>query len=165
MSETKIATEEPRSLAKGAIAGLIGGVVGIVAMTYAERIASSQQVEPQPNEESQQAEPIRWAFGATVGAAYGAVAELYPIVTAKEGATLGMALGTLNHERVLPAGHTRIVGCWPFLWTTHSRRHLASGPSTGVHDETTREVGNEVSSYVVFGVATELVRRLVRRCL
>ena len=159
MGERKVAAVKHRSLAKGAIAGLIGGLAGTVAKTFAERIFPPQtHGEPEPQElaaefvagdalspaaKARLGEGIRWGFGAAVGAAYGAVAEFYPAVTMKEGASFGLVLEALSLEGALPA-----LG-------------LAAEPE----DETVRERSSEVTSHVVYGVATELVRRLVRRWL
>ena len=42
MKKREIAVAEPRSLAKGLIAGCLGGVAGILAMTFAERLFPPQ---------------------------------------------------------------------------------------------------------------------------
>ncbi|HWB31764.1 MAG TPA: DUF1440 domain-containing protein [Acidobacteriaceae bacterium] len=147
------------SLAKGLTAGLIAGVVGVVAKTLAERMFPPRaHGEPEPPEIAAQkiagqalapatraiaAESIHWSFGALSGAAYGALAEYYPAATAKEGAAFGMALETLTHETALPA----------------------LGISLPVGDQTTRERVSELTSHVVFGITVEFVRRLVRKIL
>jgi len=156
MSE-KVAARE-RSLAKGLVAGLIGGLVGTVAKTFAERLFPPRtHGEPEPPDVLAEkaaghalapasraaAEGIHWGIGAAAGAAYGALAEYYPAATAKEGATFGMALEALTHETALPA-----LG-------------LAAAPE----DQTFRERASEVTSYVIYGMATEMVRNLVRRWL
>ncbi len=161
MGETNGAAVRERSLAKGLIAGLIGGLAGTVARIYAERIFAPQphaRIEPVPTERSDgriagdtltpiaKASPnpaIRWGYGAAVGAAYGALAEFYPDATAKQGASFGLALEALNRE-VAP----------------HAPR-LAAEPETQPEEER----GSEITAHVAFGVATELVRRLVRRWL
>jgi putative membrane protein len=148
-----------RSLAKGLVAGLIGGLVGTVAKTFAERMFPPRtHGEPEPPEVLAEqvaghalapatkmvaAEGIHWGFGAAAGAAYGALAEYYPAATAKDGATFGMALEALTHETALPA-----LG-------------LAGAPE----DQTFRERASEMTSHVVYGLATEMVRRIVRRWL
>jgi putative membrane protein len=159
MSKTKIAVVKQKSLAKGLIAGLIGGLVGTLAKTLAERMFPPRtHGEPEPTEVAAEriaghpldadtkaiaSEGIRWGYGATVGAAYGALAEYYPAATSKEGASFGMALEALTHETALPA-----LG-------------LSAEPA----DETMRERASEVTSHVVYGVTTEFVRNLVRRIL
>ena len=158
MSETEIETPQ-RSLAKGIIAGLIGGLIGTLAKTLAERMFPPRtHGEPEPpevlaeqvaghplgsNTKAIAAEGIHWGFGATVGAAYGALAEYYPAATSKEGASFGMALEALTHESALPA----------------------LGLSANSKDQTIREHASEMSSHVVYGVTTETVRHFIRKIL
>ncbi len=138
MGETKVAARKQRSLAKGLIAGLIGGLAGTVAKTFAERVFPPQTHTPTAPDAA-----VRWGLGAAVGATYGAVAEFYPEATAKRGASFGLALEALEPEGALPAvGLTAEAG-----------------------DETVRERSSEITSHVVYGVVTEFVRSLVRRCL
>jgi putative membrane protein len=140
MSNTKVATVKQRSLAKGLIAGLAGGLVGAVAMAVAERMfppAAQGQSEPQTPPE-----PIHWGFGVAVGGAYGVVAEFFPAATAKEGATFGMALEGLAQRGALP---------------------MLGKPVAA--DGTTREIASEMTSRVVYGLATETVRGFVRKRL
>jgi putative membrane protein len=162
MSETKVAAvKKHKSLAKGLIAGLIAGLAATAAKTLAERIFPPQpKLCPEPPvpatermmgetqaalAKARQSEAFRWGLGASAGAAYGAVAEFYPEATARHGASFGLALEALNHEAALPA-----LG-------------LAAEPESGT--QTTREHTSEITSYVVYGVTAELVRRLVRRWL
>ena len=158
MSDVEVSVDE-RSLAKGLIAGLIGGLAGTVAKTLAERVFPPRtHGEPDPSQEAAGAiaghelspaaeaivtEGIHWGFGAAVGAAYGALAEFYPAATAKEGATFGMALEGLTHEKALPV----------------------FGLSAEPEDQTLRERLSEVSSHVIYGVTTEFVRSFVRKLL
>lgn len=141
MSKTDVAaTKKPRSLAKGLIAGLVGGLVGAVAMAVAERMFPRHASDGL--EQHNPAEPIHWGFGVAVGAAYGAVAEFYPAATAKEGATFGMAIEGLAQRGALP---------------------MLGKPAA--EDGSTREIASEVTSRVVFGMATETVRGFVRKRL
>jgi putative membrane protein len=152
-------TTDGRSLAKGLLAGLIGGLVATAAKTWvekiypprthgeqeppellAERVAGHELVGPQ---REVAVEAIHWGFGALTGAAYGALVEYYPAATAKDGATFGMALSSLTHGTVLPA-----MG-------------LAAKPE----EQTTRERTSEMATHVVYGVVTEAVRRVVRKML
>jgi len=96
-SVVKIA-EHPgeRSLAKGLVAGLIGGIIATAAKSLAEKIYP-------PKGESEPSETIHWTFGAAAGAAYGAIAEFYPAATAKDGANFGLTLAALTHEHELEA--------------------------------------------------------------
>ena len=148
-----------RSLAKGAIAGLIGGIVATAAKTAAEKI-----YPPRTHGEAAQPalltrkvagralslrqrkvahETIHWGVGAATGAAYGALAEFYPAATAKQGASFGMAFAAVTHDGALPA-----LG-------------LAARPEY----QTTREKSSEMVSHIVYGVVTETVRRIVRRMI
>lgn len=147
------------SLIKGLIAGAIGGLGGTVAMTFAERLFPphgsdedqpsakfAEQVAEHPlsaSEKRAAAQSMQWAFGAAAGAVYGALAEYYPAATSKGGASFGMALEALTQETALPA----------------------LGVSTPPDEQTTRERASELTSHVVFGIATEMVRAFVRRML
>ena len=148
-----------RSLAKGLIAGLVGGLAGTAAKTIAEKVFPPRtHGEPEPPnvliekmgggdlpeaEKEVVSEAIHWSFGALTGAAYGGLVEYYPSASSKEGASFGIALATLTHEGALPA-----LG-------------LAAAPE----DQTEREHTSEMTSHVVFGVVTEIVRGLVRKML
>ena len=145
-----------KNLAKGVVAGLVGGIVATAAKTLAERFYPPRvHGEPEPPEvlaekiagheltgtsKTVAAESIHWVFGATAGAAYGALAEFYPIATGREGANFGMTLMALTHEGALPA----------------------MGLSAEPADQTNREKSSEMVTHVVFGLVTEAVRRLVR---
>ena len=148
-----------RSIAKGAIAGLLGGIVATAAKSAVERIypprppgeseppavltrkIAGREITVTQNHAAQEA--IHWGFGATVGAAYGAFAEFYPPATSKQGASFGMALVALTHDSTLP-----LLG-------------LAAKPQT----QTKREHTSELASHIVYGVVTETVRRIVRRMI
>ena len=152
-----------RSLAKGILAGLLGGLVATAAKTLAEKAYPPRtEGQPEPPEvladavsekiaghelsetpKAVASEAIHWAFGAATGAAYGALAEFYPAATAREGATFGMTLMALTHEGALPA-----MG-------------LAAEPA----EQTTREKSSEMVTHVIFGVVTEVVRKAVRKVL
>jgi|ERR1035441_6234233 putative membrane protein len=140
MSNTKVATVKQKSLAKGLIAGCVGGLVGAVAMAVAERMFP--RVAKGESEQQTPLEPIHWGFGVAVGAAYGVVAEFFPAATAKEGATFGMAIEGLAQRGALP---------------------MLGKPADD--DGTTREIASEVTSRVVYGLATETVRGFVRKRL
>jgi putative membrane protein len=148
-----------KSLAKGILAGLIGGIVATAAKSLAEKIYAPRiHGEPEPHEllaekvagheltvvqKNVSTEAIKWGFGAATGAAYGALAEYVPTVTSKDGANFGMALVTLTHQGALP-----MMG-------------LAAHPG----EQTAREKTSEITSHIVYGVVTETVRRIVRRLL
>ncbi len=160
MSETKVAAaHQHKSLVKGLLAGFIAGLAGTAAKTLAERIFHSPpKQEPGPHESASQrsmskthaalakareSDALRWGLGAAAGATYGALAEFYPEATSRHGASFGLALEALSHEGALPA--------------------LDLAADTDVLAE--RQQGSEITSYLVYGVTTELVRRLVRRWL
>ena len=182
MSETKVAAvKKHKSLAKGLIAGLIAGLAATAAKALAERIFPPQTKHPPEPQgpaaermmgethtalaKARQSEAFRWGLGAAAGATYGAVAEFYPEATAKHGASFGLALDALTHPGELPVQHARVVGCWPFLRMSCTRALPALGLAAQPVDQTMREHGSEITSYVVFGVTAELVRKLVRRLL
>jgi putative membrane protein len=145
-----------KDLAKGLIAGMIGGIVATAAKTLAEKVyppRTQGQPEPPaaladkivghelaPAPKFIASETIHWTFGAASGAAYGALAEFYPAVTAREGANFGMTLMALTHEGALPA-----LG-------------LSAQPA----EQSAREKSSEMVTHVVFGLVTEAVRRIVR---
>jgi len=148
-----------RSLAKGLLAGLIGGIVATAVKSLAERVYPPRtHGEPEPPEvlaekiagrtlnaleKTAAVETIHWGFGAAVGAVYGGVAEYFPAATDKDGASFGLTLATLTHETALPA----------------------MGLSASPEEQTTREHTSEMATHLIFGVVTETVRRFVRKRL
>jgi len=149
-----------RSLAKGLLAGLAAGVAGTIAMTFAERMFPPHPEESQeqpaelfaekiaghelsPEVRELAVEGIHWGLGIAAGAVYGMLAEYYPAATSKEGASFGIALEALTHEKALPA----------------------LGLLRPKEDQTMRERASEMTSFVVFGVAAEIVRSFVRKRL
>lgn len=159
---TKTVRTLPRptqNLLKGALAGLIGGLIATAAKTAAEKFYPPRtHGEPEPpavmaekmgepkletTEKKVVEETIHWGFGALAGAAYGVMAELYPQVTAKGGATFGLALMTVTHEGALPA----------------------LGLSALPQQQEGRERRSEMATHVVYGVVCETVRSVVRKAL
>jgi len=148
-----------RSIVKGAIAGCIGGLLAAAVKSAADKVyppSSSSELKgpstltPKPRsreltlEKRHRSQSIsRLGIGAAAGAAYGAVAEVYPPVTAKQGANFGMALVAMTHDASLP-----------FL-----------GRAARPEPETKREQTSELVSFVIYGVVTETVRRIVRRMI
>ena len=146
-------------LIKGAVAGLIGGVIATAAKTAAERVYPPRtHGEPEPTDvaarklgagdlptagEKAASESIHWGFGALTGAAYGVIAELYPAVTAKNGVTFGMALMAFTHEGALPA----------------------LGLSADADHQQPREQRSEMMTHVVYGVVAETVRKVIRKAI
>lgn len=148
-----------RSLAKGLLAGLIGGLVATAAKSIAEKVYPPRtHGEPEPSAvladklaghplegtgQTVAVEAIQWGFGAMTGAAYGALAEYYPSATAQDGAGFGTALASLTQGTALPA----------------------LGLSAEPEDQSLRERTSEMATYVLYGVVTETVRRVVRKML
>lgn len=148
-----------RSLARGLLAGLAGGVAGTIAMTFVERMfpPRSEDFGDEPSElladkvagelspEAREfiAEGIEWTLGIAAGGVYGMLAEYYPAATSKEGASFGIALEALTHEKALPA-----------LGLLRPRE-----------EQTVRELASEVTAFTVYGIATEMIRKFVRNRL
>lgn len=152
-----------KSLAKGLLAGLIGGIVAMAAKNLAERIYPPQAHEQHDSafgmadnrsghasgldlgewSDEVSAEAIDWGFGALAGAAYGAVAEYYPAATSKDGADFGLAMAGLTHGKTLSA--------------------LGLGTDSG--EPSPRGETSEMASHVVYGIVTEVVRKFVRNSL
>ena len=148
-----------RSILKGALAGLVGGIVGSGAKMVAEKIyppriagetpppvVLAEQVAGHrlsPGQREVALKSIHWTFGAIAGAVYGAAVELEPRAGAWRGAAFGLALNKLTHESLLP------------------RMGLAEEPVR----QTTQERQSEWVTHAVYGITTDLVRRLVRKGL
>jgi putative membrane protein len=145
-----------RDLARGIFAGLVAGVVATAAKTAVEKIYPPRtHGEPEPPAvlaekvaghelapatKAVATESIHWAFGATVGAAYGALAEFYPAATSRDGINFGMTLMALTHESALPA----------------------MGLSATPADQSSRERYSEMASHIAYGLVAETTRRIVR---
>jgi len=160
MSEPQVTdVKQTQSLAKGLLAGFIAGLAATAAKSLAERIFHpSPKQEPEPHEsasqhsmskthaalaKARQSEAFHWGLSAATGATYGAIAEFYPEATSRHGASFGLALQALTHEGALPA--------------------LDLAAETEIHAD--RQQGSQITSYLIYGVTTELVRKLVRRWL
>lgn len=127
---TSLALRQPedRSIGKGILAGAVAGLAATAAKNFVEKV-----YPPQSN--AAPVEPIHWATGAAIGAAYGGLAEFYPAASSREGVNFGMTIMAITHETSHPAV------------------------------ETTREKTSEFASHVVFGLVAEGTRRLVRKML
>ena len=152
-------THDTSTLLKGLVAGAIGGLVATAVKTMAEKVypprvhgepeppeAMAEKIAGHPLDEATKAvasESIHWVFGAVAGGFYGVLAEIYPAVTAKSGATFGLTLMSLTHEGALPA----------------------FGLSEPPEDQTLRERTSEGATHILYGVVTEKVRELVRNML
>lgn len=148
-----------RSISKGALAGLVGGLAGAAAKMLAEQlfppriqgqtpppVVLAEQVAGRPLTESDRQlalQGIHWIFGALAGAVYGVMTEYEPSLAAWRGAAFGITLNRLTHESVLP------------------RLGLAAPPRL----QPTQERISEWVTHAAYGVATDSVRRAVRRAL
>lgn len=151
--------DRKRSVLKGALAGLIGGLAGAGAKMVSEQIFPPRvqgQTPPPvvlaeqmaghslaPGEKAAAVESIHWAFGALAGAVYGAMVEYEPSFGAWKGAAFGITLNKLTHESLLPK----------------------MGLSAPTEQQPARERISEWVSHAAYGAVTDSVRRLVRRGL
>ena len=151
MSEIQVRREK-RSLLKGMLAGLVGGVAamavedgrgevlcfadgsefGGLAARLPERVGRVLTA----GEELAAADSIHWGIGAVAGAAYGGVAEYFPAATAKDGASFGLTLATV------------------------AQKLSGEAETVGVVEKT-----SGMAAHVVYGLVTETVRRFVRKRL
>jgi putative membrane protein len=152
-------TPRKRSISKGLLAGLVGGLAGAGAKMIAEKVfppRTQGQTPPPvlfaenvagrrlPEQERELAlQGIHWIFGALAGAAYGALVEMEPSLGAWHGAAFGITLNRITHETILP--------------------HLGLTAPPG--SQPTQERISEWVTHAVYGVATDSVRRAVRRAL
>jgi putative membrane protein len=152
-------TKRERSILKGALAGLIGGLAGAGAKALAEQIFPprvqgqtpppvilAEQVAGHPLPPSQQQtamQSMHWGFGAAAGAVYGALVEVEPSLGAWKGAAFGLTLNKLTHESLLPR----------------------MGLSAPKEAQPTQERISEWVTHAVYGIFTDSVRRVVRRNL
>ncbi len=148
-----------RSIAKGLLAGLLGGLAGSVAKIAGEMVYNPRTEGQTPPpvvlvrrvaghplthmQEQVAMNAIHFTFGAATGAIYGAAAEVAPIVTAGYGSVFGVVLQLFTHETLVPA----------------------AGLDKPAPQQPMREHLSEFFTHILYGVATEAVRRLVRRKL
>jgi putative membrane protein len=144
-----------RSVAKGLLAGLIGGLVGSAVKTVGEIIYNPRtqgQTSPpvllaervlNKQQQTQAEQTIHYVFGGATGAIYGAAAEFAPIVTFGYGAAFGIVLQLFTHETLVPA----------------------AGLDVPAPQQPLREHLSELFTHILYGVSTEIVRRVVRKRL
>lgn len=146
-----------RLVVKGLVAGLLGGVVGSGAKLIGEAIypPRTQGQEPPPavlaeklaghplsaQQKTLATQAFHWTTGAGIGAAYGAVAEVFPVVTIGYGLAFGMAVLLGTHETLLP-----LLG-------------LDKPPT----QQPLREHSSEVLTHGFYGFSVEAVRRWLMR--
>lgn len=151
--------EQERSILKGALAGLIGGLAGAGAKMLAEHIipprTDGQKAPPVafaeqmaghtlPHDQKEAAKHgIHWGFGAIAGAVYGAAVEVEPSLGAWKGAAFGITLNKYTHELLLPK----------------------LGLAKPKDQQPAQERISEWVTHAVYGIFTDAVRRGVRRAL
>ncbi len=144
------------SLAKGLLAGLIGGLAGSAMKVVGELIYNPRtrgQTSPPVvlaerfaghalNKKQQKLaeQGIHYFFGGATGAIYGAAAEFKPVVTLGYGSLFGVVLQLFTHETLVPA----------------------AGLDKPALQQPAREHLSELFTHVLYGMSTEAVRRLVR---
>lgn len=150
---------ESRSVAKGFLAGLAGGLAGagvkILAEQFfppridgresppallAEQLAGRELPEGQRKAAGQ---GIYWVFGALAGGLYGALVEVEPSIGAWRGAAFGITLNRITHESLLP------------------KMGLSAPPG----EMRTEERISGWVTHAAYGVATDMVRRSIRKAL
>lgn len=159
------------NVVKGAVAGLIGGVVATFVMTQFQTLLSSltedkngsggEKAEPATvkaakeisegvfghkltkAEKEPAGEAVHYAMGGTSGLIYGMAAEIAPLTTLGAGLPFGAAVWFVADDVVVPAlGLSKPATEYPI--STHAYA---------------------LSSHLVYGLATDLVRRAVRKAL
>jgi len=146
-----------RSIAKGFLAGVVGGLAGAGIKMLAEKffppriqgqtpppVILAEQVAGHELPEAQQKvalHSIHWVFGALAGGVYGALVEVEPSLGAWHGAAFGITLNRITHEALLPK--------------------MGLAAPTG--QQPTQERLSEWITHAAYGVGTDSVRRLVRR--
>ena len=152
-------TKRERSIMKGALAGLIGGLAGAGAKMLAEElfpprvqgqtpppVVLAEQLAGHPLSAKQQriaVQGLHWGFGAAAGAVYGALVEVEPSLGAWKGAAFGLTLNRLTHESILP------------------RMGLSALRET----QPAQERISEWVTHAVYGIFTDSIRGVVRRNL
>lgn len=143
----KVKRSRERSILKGALAGLAGGIAGSGAKILAERmyppVSGESAYSPFESAESLETAAKPWVLGALVGAAYGAAIEIEPKAGVWRGAGFGLAVRKLAHQAVPPI----------------------AGAGALTLRQTTQQRQSEWVAYAAFGIVTEAVRRLVRKGL
>ncbi|GAA4033741.1 hypothetical protein GCM10022281_12080 [Sphingomonas rosea] len=165
MSKDQTRPSTNPDLLRGAAAGLVAGLAASFAMDLAQRLLSKMQPPsdsepatekaadrlaeaatgaPVPKESRPMAgQAVHYAFGAVLGASYGALAERYPDITEGGGALFGLGTALIFDEVGVPA-----AGLGDAPWKAKPETHLYA-----------------LASHLVFGTATEGTRRLVRAAL
>ena len=107
-------------------------------LVLAERVAGHPLTKEQGTVAIQS---IHYGFGAVTGAVYGAAAEVVPLVTVGYGSVFGVVLQLFTHETLVPA----------------------MGLDVPAPQQPIREHVSEFFSHILYGLATESVRRWLRK--
>jgi putative membrane protein len=144
-----------RSVRKGFLAGVAGGMAGAGAWAAAGYLFPRRLEGVTPPSPMSLAEPAEatgrkrtapgtaLALAALAGGIYGAMVEYQPSLAAWRGAAFGVGLKRMSQETLLPK----------------------AGPGAMASDQPTQERISRWMTHVAYGVTTELVRRRVRRGL
>lgn len=146
-----------RMIAKGLLAGFLGGIAGSGAKLIGEAIYPPRPpgAEPPPailaekvaghplseGEKTAATQTFHWGLGSGLGAVYGVAAEFSPIVTVGYGVGFGMVLLLGTHESTLP-----LLG-------------LVEPPT----QQPLREQTSEIATHALYGFVVEFVRRWLMR--
>ena len=153
----KLQTKSSRMLAKGLLAGFIGGVAGCGAKLIGEAIypPRTQGQESPPavlaeklaghalskGKKTAATQTFHWGTGSAIGAVYGAAAELVPMVTIGYGVGFGIVVMLATHESTLP-----LLG-------------LDKPPT----QQPLREHTSELATHAFYGFTVEFIRRWLMR--
>ncbi len=159
-------------LLKGAVAGLVGGLIASFVMSEFQTLLSAlseEEKKPKKKKEDEPAnvktaeaisenvfdhklkksekeaagEAVHYAMGATSGLIYGIAAEIAPVTTAGLGLPFGAAVWLVADDIVVPAlGLSKPATKYPLSTNAYA-----------------------LSSHLVYGLTTDLVRRGVRNLL
>jgi len=128
---------------KNVFAGVAAGVVGGLAAAWMlnEFLAGLAPAEPLNHEQKEETGPlVHYAVGALTGGIYGGLAEYSPVVRSGFGTSFGGVLFSTADLLDVPA--------------------FGMGPSLA--GQPTSAQAKPFAAHIVYGVTTELVRRLVR---
>ncbi len=143
----------------GMLAGAVGGIAGSAAKIAGEAVYPPRTLGQTPppvvlaerlaghplskREQLVAMEAIHWTFGAAAGAVYGGAGEVFPLVRVGYGIVFGLVLQLFTHESAVP-----LLGLDRPPWQQPLREHAS-----------------EFVTHGLYGLATEIVRRIVRRRL
>lgn len=171
----RIEKEEPPHVLKGLVAGMVAGLLATFLKNRFQAVwndIATVEQKPRRGPKPRQEEPatikaataasrpllhreltkkekelagpmVDYGFGTLAGGVYGAAAELAPAVTAAGGSGYGAAVWLLGDELAIPAAG---LAKWPKHYPAKTHAYA-------------------LASHVVYGLAMELSRRIVRNSL